>query len=180
MIMMFILTDFYQKTAKATSTSAADNSSSSSSKTRQSQPVLPVTHSDGQQKTHSYLHYQTPHAEGKAAVASKPWLYGNVPSLPSGEHFSSSTTYESPPTEMFQSTAYLPFVQPEEDLFSLESAVHFQSQQRAGVYSQPQAGPSSSYGSSAMLPPVSAYEDIVPPLQPPVTLPPNPYNQPPY
>lgn len=134
--------------------------------------------------------YQTASHERKSQAPTKStatgfWMYEN---LPPEEHFSSSTSYESqsqPATvEVFQGPNFLPFVQPEE-LFSLESAVHFQSH-RAIEYSQPQAGPSLSYAassSSSMFPPISVYEDA-PPLQPPIMpathLPPNPYNQPPF
>lgn len=128
------------------------------------------------------MQYQTtpPRVKSKSA-ATGPWLYQNPPS----RHFSSSASYGSPSqsTEVFQSPTFLPFVEAEEELFPLESAVHFHPQ-RVGTYSQPQAGPSSSYAvgssSTALLPPISTYDDT-PPLQPPVvpTTMPNPYNQPP-
>lgn len=186
--MFNIFLDFYQKT-KPASSSATD--SSSSGKTVSSQPVPQISHSAevlqiATQPGASHVpQYQVPHMKSKPATTQS-WLYENPPSE---GHFSSSTGYESQlqATEMFQGASFLPFVQPDEDLFPLESAaVHFQSQQGAVVYSQPQVGPSSSYavssGSSAMLPPISTYDDT-PPLQPPIiptTLPPNPYNQSPF
>ena len=141
--------------------------------------------------------YQTPSHVRRSQAPSKSvatgfWMYENPP--PEGQ-FSSSTSYESQSQpaatgEVFQGANFLPIIQPEE-LFSLESAVHFQSHSGAVEYSQPQAGPSTSYavGTSSpsmlpsMLPPITIYEDA-PPLQPPVMptthLPPNPYDQPPF
>lgn len=113
------------------------------------------------------------------------WLYEN---LSSQAQFSSSASYASAsqPTEMFQGSVISPFGQPDEELFPLDPPMHFQPQ-RAVVYSQPQLGSSSSYAvgsdsSAAMLPLLSSYDDA-PSLQPPVvptSLPPNPYNQPPF
>ena len=122
-----------------------------------------------------------PHMKSKLVTAG-PWMYEN----PTEGQFSSGASYgpsQTQPTGMFQHTL-LPFVQAEEELFPLEPVVPFQPQ-GAIAYSQPQAGPSSSYavGSSspAMLPPISTYGHD-PSMQPPAmpTTLPNPFNQSPF
>lgn len=190
-------TDFCKKTKRPSLSSPADNSSGSGGKTL-GQPVPQVSHAEAQQITQPGTVLEQPHVEYQALHMESQtpsklattgfWLYENPPS--EAQFSSSTSSYQSQPqatAEVFQGPTFLPFVQPEEELFPLESTVHFHSH-RAVAYSQPQAGPSSSYGgagstTSPMLPPISTYDDT-PPLQPPVMptthLPPNPYNQPPF